>query len=934
MKKLLTSFVVLMATLIAMAQQNPVLPNDPAVKTGKLDNGLTYYIRHNDLPAGRAEFYLATNAGAIQETPDQDGLAHFLEHMCFNGLKNLPGKDMLNYLQKIGAEFGRNINASTGVEHTQYMLNNIPVTREGILDTCLLVMHDYSHFVLNEANEIDAERGVILEEKRTRNTAGWRMFEKGAIYLYGDCKYAHCNIIGSEENLKTFKPSSLKNFYESWYQPDNQAIIVVGDIDVEQVYNKIVKLFADIPAPEKPTVKDMPLVVPNDSTVVGILTDPENNTTSVDFIWKLGQPSPKELRGTVAGFAESIIKRIVSGVMQERFNDITAKPDAPFTSAYLYIGNLCETCEAINGSVSCENAKVLAATETFLTEIEKVKRYGFTDDELQRVKDNILKGLKDKVTGESTRKNPEFIRQIINNFFDGVPYMTPETELQLATMLCSQLNAEAINQIIKQLFTGEHLTIIYSGIDQPGNVHPTKEQLTAISEAVKTADIQANAAVAISSDLLQGAVLKSSSAKKVAPAIYGAETWVLKNGLKVVVLPTEYKKNQVVFNLLKYGGLSLIPTEDLASFDDNVQGIFDNNRGISDFSNTVTAKMLTGKTVSVGNYIKSTTSGVSGSCAPEDVETALQLIYLCFEKPRFDQAEWDVAINQLKAYVPNMESTPEYVFSKKIYETTFNNPRKVITSTSTLDLANLETYKKYYNILFKDVAGATITIVGNVDKTTLKPLVEKYLGNITKGKKAAGVNLENVVLPVSGTGSNVFKTKMATPKVSVFQIYYGKSEYSVQKEVNLKAAEFVLDRIYTDTLREEEGGTYGASAVSSMSYEPVQDLMIQVVFDTNVEQQEKLRELAVTGLKNLAANGPTEEQLQSAIENAKKNLPEKRITNSYWLSALHYNAVTGGDWDAEYEKAINSISAQGIKDVLNELLSQGNFHEVVMLPED
>ncbi|MCR5547181.1 MAG: insulinase family protein, partial [Bacteroidales bacterium] len=250
-------FFLIAAMLIAaaaagQAQEIPNLPNDPATRVGKLDNGLTYYIRHNGLPEKRAEFYLATNVGAIQETPDQDGLAHFLEHMCFNGTKNFPGKGILNWLESIGASFGGNVNASTGVEQTVYLLNNIPLIRPTVVDTCILIMHDYSHFVTLAEDEIDKERGVILEEKRTRNTAGWRMHEQMMPYLYGDTKYNGCTIIGSEENLKTFKPESIRNFYKTWYRPDMQALIVVGDIDVDEVEAKIKSIFADIPAAENP----------------------------------------------------------------------------------------------------------------------------------------------------------------------------------------------------------------------------------------------------------------------------------------------------------------------------------------------------------------------------------------------------------------------------------------------------------------------------------------------------------------------------------------------------------------------------------------------------------------------------------------------------------------------------------------------------------
>lgn len=931
-KKLL--LIVALLSMATLAFGQTMLPNDPEVKTGKLENGMTYYIRHNPLPEGRAEFYLATNVGAIQETPDQDGLAHFLEHMCFNGLKNLPGKQMLEYLQHIGAEFGRNINASTGVEQTQYMLNNMPVTREGILDTCLLVMHDYSHFVINDPVEIDAERGVILEEKRTRNTAGWRMFEKSAPYIYGaSSKYAGCTIIGSEENLKTFKPSSLHTFYKTWYQPDMQALIVVGDIDVEQVYNKVVALFSDIPAPEEPTVKVMPAVEINDEPVVAILTDPENTSTDVEFLWKIGEPTPKAMNGTDMGYFERILKRIISGVMAERFNDIAAKADAPFLGASLGIGNLCETCEAIMGDVSCENAKTIDAVKAFYTEFEKMKRFGFTDDEVNRVKEDILKGLKDKVAGQSTRKNPEFIRPIMQNFFKGYPYLTPETDLQVAQAICAQVNAALINQMLPQIITGEHMTIIYTGVDQPGQVHPTSEQILAAIEEVKNSEIQANAAVAISSDFMAGVALKAGKVKKVEDREYAAKVYTLKNGLKVVIKPTDYKKDQVIFTLTKKGGLSLVPTEDFASFDQTIRQIFNSNCGVAGFSNTTVSKMLAGKTLSVSPFMGSIYSGIQGSCTPEDIETALQITNLYFTNPRFDEEEWNVGINQLKAVLPNMTSTPNYVFSEHLYNTLFNSPRHKQISMETVEKASLETYAKYYKQLFADINGATMYITGNVDETTLIPMLEKYVGSLAKGKKNTGWNIANITKPVKGQVADVFNTKMETPKATVIQVYSADVPYTLQKEVNLDAANFILDMIYVETLREQEGGTYGASAAMQIDYEPVEAAIIQVYFDTNIDQQENLRALAVKGLKGLAENGPTEEQLTRAIENAKKNLPEKRITNSYWASALMYNDKRGGDYDAEYEAAINNITAEGIKAAVTEILAQNNFCEVVMLPE-
>ena len=932
MKKILALAFFAFVTSLCLAQQ--ALPNDPEVRTGKLKNGMTYFIRHNALPEGRCEFYLATDAGAIQETPDQDGLAHFLEHMCFNGLKNLPGKQMLEYLQHIGAEFGDNIDASTGVENTQYMLKNMPVTREGILDTCLLVMHDFSHFVLNEQEELDGERGIILEEKRARYSASWRMFEKSAPYLYGESsKYAHCNIIGSEENIKNFKRESIVNFYETWHRPDLQALIVVGDIDVDQVYNKIVKLFADIPAPVNPKKKVLPAVEINDEPVAGIITDPENTSTSVDFIWKLGEPSPKAFAGTDAGYLERFLNNLISGVMRERLDDITSKADAPFLSASIDVGNLCKTCNVLMGNISCENSKALNAVEAFLVQVEKVKRYGFTDPELDRVKEDLVNYYKTRAARAGTRKNSELVRPIINHFFSGVSYLTPEFELQLVESLCAQINAAALNQALSRLFTGEHLTIIYTGVDKPDQVHPTAQQILACVDAASKAEIAAPVAEQINKDFMQGIALKAGEVVKETTGDYGSIVWTLSNGLKVVVKPTEFKKDQVIFSLEKQGGLTMVPTGDIAAFDNNITSLFNDNSGIASYPCSTVSKMLAGKSVSVSPYIGADENGINGKCAPEDFETALQLMYLYFAAPRFDQDEWNVGINQISSILPNFVSTPGYALQKHLYSSVYNSPRMQMISEETLEKANLETYARNYRTMFADIAGATLYIVGNVDPSTIKPLVEKYAGALAKGKKAAVVNEKNVLKFAKGQIKDEFTAKMTTPKVSVLQFYSADVPYSVQKFVDLNAAEFILEMIYADALRDEEGGTFGASSRIGLQYNPIERATIQVIFDASEANQANLRELAISGLKGLAEKGPTEEQLARAIKKAKGELPEQRISNSYWLNAFSHNACLGINYDAELEKAIGNISADGIKSVLSEILAAGNFIEIVMSPE-
>ena len=913
------------------------LPNDPAVRKGTLENGLTYYIRHNDKPENRAEFYLATDVGAIQETPDQDGLAHFLEHMCFNGTKNFPGKGILEYLQSIGAEFGRNINASTGVEQTVYMLNNIPLVREGVIDTCLLILHDYSHFVTCDPEEIDKERGVIIEERRARRTADWRMHEKSLPYYYGDSKYSTCTLIGSQENLETFKPESLTSFYHTWYRPDMQAVIVVGDIDVDAVEEKIKSTFADIPAAENPQQKEAYKIPDNTEPVIGIITDPEATSTSIEILWK-SEPMPEELNSTDMGMMMELIKQYVSTIMSERFNDITSKPDAPFLSAYMGIGELCETMEVTMGQVVARDGESIEAFKAYMTEAEKMKRYGFTDDEVSRAKDNILSYYEKKAQGASSRKNADFINDYVNNFFDNYPYMDPQAEYETAKLICSQINTAILNQIAAAIITDENMVIVYKAPQKEGLVHPTEADFTAALAEVKNSEIAQNETVDTSEPLLDASLLKGSQVKKEAQVTVGGKTateWTLKNGVKVVVLPTEYKKDQVIINLQKNGGRTLIATEDLASFDDNVFGLFLRNTGLSKFPGTTLSKMLAGKNVSVSPYISGIRHGISASSTPKDLETALQLMYLTVVEPRFDQEEFQTGIEQLKTLLPNILNTPDFKLQQEMVKTLYGgNPRQSVISMETIEKANLATIERVYREqLFKDMAGATVYIVGNVDLATLKPLVEKYIGSMPKGKKATQWQ-ETGEHIVKGNVENHFNTAMETPKSTVLQVYTSYIPYTVKEEVMLDAAKYVLDMIYTETLREEEGGTYGAGVSTGMQKYPEERALIQVYFDTNPESADKLRELAVKGINGLMTDGPTDEQLTRTVENFKKNIPESRITNGWWLNALQmYCNYDGLDYDKEYEAAVNEISAENIQAALKAVLDQGNFIEVMMSPE-
>ena len=918
----------------AYLSQMPKLPNSDQVRIGHLDNGLTYYIRHNELPKGRAEFYLATDVGAIQEIqPEQDGLAHFLEHMCFNGTEHFPGKNILNYLRSIGAEFGRNINASTGFEETQYMLNNIPVERESVVDSCLMILRDYSHYVLNEPSEIDAERGVIIEERRTRRNAQWRTMERSLPYYFGaDSRQAECTLIGLQEHLETFKPESLLEFYQTWYHPGNQAVVVVGDVDVDRTEAQIKEIFGMIPLKENPLKKPIQTIANHAEPRVGIITDPETTSPTIELMWH-SEAMPEIANATAVGQANRLVKNIISQVMYERFNDITSKPTSPYLNGSFGISSLIyEDIDAVMGDVSLREDNILGGFKAYYTELLRLKKYGITDDEFNRAKADYLNMMETAVNRADTRQNPQFVSGLLSHFFDKWPILEPKDNLEITTALFGQLNAATISQAATQLWDKENLVVVYSGPEKEGIATPTAEQLLQAMAEVEASDITAPEGEDIPEAFLDPAKLKGAKIGKTGTTIYGATEWTLKNGVKVVVYPTDLQKDQILFNLVKDGGTSLISDEDLYSFDDNVLSLFLNNSGVSGFSGTVLQKMLTGKTLSVTPYFDRLENGINGSSCVKDFETALQMVYLFFTDPRFDPEEWQNGIDQIESVLPNLQNQPNYKLQSELYKTLYgNNPRRQMLSRTTLDKASLSVVEKNWKKLFADAAGAKFVIVGDVNPEAVKPLVEKYIGSLPKGKKPLQwIDTKEDI--VKGRVENVFSVDMQTPKSTVLQVWSAQLPYSYEADAAMNAISYILDMRYTNSLREEEGGTYGASTNALISRRPKSQALVQVYFDCKPALCDKLRELAIKGLKDLAENGPTDEEVNMAKLNLQKNIPESRQRNNWWRNGIELYLTYGEDRDTAYEAAVNAISKELIQNTLKAVLAQDNFAELVMKP--
>ena len=918
----------------AMIAQMPQIPTSEAYTVGKLDNGLIYFIRHNELPKGRAEFYLATNVGAAQEIqPAQDGLAHFLEHMCFNGTEHFPDKKILDYLRSIGAEFGRNINASTGFEETQYMLNNMPVERESVVDSCLMILADYSHYVINDPKEIDAERGVIIEERRTRRNAQWRTMERSLPYYFGeDSQLAICTLIGTQEHLETFLPESLVEFYHTWYHPGNQAVIVVGDVDVARTEAKIKEIFGAIPAKENPLPKPIQSIADHAEPRVGIITDPETTAPSIELIWH-SEAAPEALNATYVGQSTEVLKGILSQVMYERFKDITSKPDSPYLNGSFYISSLIyEDIDAVMGDVSLKEDNILGGFRDFYTELVRLHRHGITDGEFERAKADIISMYETRANRAETRQNAEFVRPVLAHFFDKQPLTEPASQLEFVKMVMAQFNATLISQSVKSLWGPQNMVLVYSGPEKEGIATPTAEQLLEVMAQVEASEISALESEDIPEAFLDPAKLKGGKIKKTGTTIYGAQEWTLSNGVKVIVYPTDLQKDQILFTLTKQGGRSLISTEDLPSFDENLISLFQNNSGVSSFPGTTVTKMLTGKNLRVTPFFDSLEHGITGNSTVKDLETAFQLLYLEFTDPRFDPEEWQNGVAQIEAILPNLVNQPNYKLQDQLYKTLYgNHPRRVMLSPEKVAKANIATVEKNYRKLFADAAGANLVIVGDVNPEAIKPLVEKYIGSLPKGKKATNwVDQHEDV--VKGDVKNVFEVDMQTPKSTVLQVWTADIPHSFEKSAAMEAVSYILDMRYTNSLREEEGGTYGASTAAQLIRRPKEQALIQVYFDCKPALCDKLRQLAIDGLKDLAANGPTEEEVNMAKLNLQKNIPESRQRNNWWKNGIETFLLHGEDRDQAYEAGVNALTGNAIQTVLQEILAQNNFVELVMKP--
>ena len=918
---------------VAQQMQFPPLPVDKNVRIGQLDNGLTYYIRHNKLPENRAEFYIAQKVGSILEEPQQRGLAHFLEHMAFNGTKNFPGDDkglgVIPWCETVGIKFGTNLNAYTSIDETVYNISNAPIDRTGVLDSCLLILHDWSNYILLKDDEIDKERGVIREEWRSRNSGILRVYTDLLPTIYPGDKYADCMPIGSIDVINNFPYKDIRDYYHKWYRPDLQGIVIVGDIDVDAVEAKLKAVFADVQKPVNPAERTYYPVTDNKEPIVAIGTDKEVDDPSIEIYFKQ-DATPDSEKNNVGYLASQYMTSMISSMLNARLSELVQSANPPFTRASSYYSDffVAKTKEAFALSASSKADGIETALKTLLQETERACRFGFTESEYARARANYLQSLESAYNEREKTKHGSYVREYVQNFLNGEPIPGIEAEYAMMNQLAPNIPLQAMNMVMQQLVPDSNQVVIIAGPAKEGLKYPTKEEVINLLKGMKDLDLQAYVDKVSDEPLMKEAPKGGKIISEKEGDIYGSTRLVLSNGVTVYVKKTDFKADEIRMKGTSLGGKSIFPDKDALNFAvmDNVIAV----GGLGNFSQVDLTKVLAGKKVSVNAGLGATTENVFGTCSPKDFETMMQLTYLTFTAPRKDAEAFESLKNRMKAQLESAQANPLSSINDSLQKAMYNNhPRVVMMKPEMVDQIDYDRILEMYNDRFKDASDFTFYFVGNIDLETAKPLIAEYLGALPAINRKETFKDTKMSIR-KGVYKNEYAKEQQTPTATIVFLYSGKAPYTLKNDILLSFATQVLDMVYTEEVREKEGGTYGVNCFGDLQKYPKEQLLLQIVFQTDPAKKDKLAGIVVDELKKLAAEGPSDVHLQKVKEYMLKKYADNQKENGYWMNNLNDYFYYGMDMTEGYTDIVNSITAKDIQKFVSDLLKQGNEIEVTM----
>ena len=915
------------------AQQGKI-DNDNTIRKGILPNGMTYYIRHNAQTKGVADFYIAQKVGSILEEKRQRGLAHFLEHMAFNGTKHFPGNTLqpgiVAWCESVGIKFGANLNAYTSVDQTVYNISAAPVTREGVIDSCLLILNDWSHELLLTDKEIDKERGVIEEEWRTRRSgmAMQRLSEQAMPVIYAGTKYSDCMPIGNIDIVRTFPYNDLRDYYSKWYRPDLQAIIVVGDINEDKIEEKIKKLFAKIPLPQNPAHRIYYPIGNNEKMILYTATDKEQPTVNFTLYMKR-DVTPKQERNTIRNYADDYKTNILRMAINDRLEELSRTKNAPFISASVRSGNffLASTKDAFELSGVLKEGKAIEAIQLLVGEVERARANGITIDELKRGKAEMLSYAENDYNDRSNRRNGEFVEQCVQNFLEETPIIEPEKELEIVRKLDKTVTIDDVNALAKTIITNQNQVVTMFGPDKNTFKMPTNSSIeNAILKAQKQHYTPYKTQNTLTERLITklpkpGSIISERTYK------YGYTEFTLSNGLKVYVRPTNFEPDEVNLKLFSLGGKNIYPDSEMPNLTYLMAGA--TIGGVAQYNDLTLEKMLAGKTATVTPFIDNDTRGMAGTSNVKDTKTLLELVYLYFTQPRKDPQAFKNLMEQQQEFLTNAHVNPMLAYNDTLHKVAYATNRMESMNKEQLKRVNYNRIMHIYKELFANAANFKLILTGNININKLKPLLCQYIATLPSNNTKETIGTYEPKL-VDGKKTYIFHKKQTTPTAITTIVIKGKMEYNNRNELLMDAIGQLLRIVYTEKVREDKGGTYSVQVSGDLQHHPNNEALLRIAFQTDPQKYNSLIPIVYKELEKMATEGPSQQDLDKVKAYELKVYNQVLRMNNYWEYVLYTDLYNGIDVDTDFRYIVENMTCDDIRTTLRNLLNQNNCIEVTM----
>ncbi len=912
-----------------MAQPLPLMVNpvtgESYVRSGKLPNGLSYYILHNAEPKGRANFYIAQKVGSTLENPQQLGLAHFLEHMAFNGTENYPGKNMLNYLQSKSLRFGADINAYTSFDETVYNIDNVPTSDKPLMDSVLLVLRDWSCAITLDGDEIDAERKVIQEEWRTRDGAGNRFYTNMLPAIYQEYQYQQMPI-GKMEVVMNFPYEDLRSYYRKWYRPDQQGIVVVGDFDAAEMEAKVKEMFSSIPMPENAAPRTYPSVSDNREPIYFQYEDAEAPYSLAWICFKQDE-TPFAERNSLGWWLNDVTNDLVTRMLDNRLNEFAQKPECEYASAGVDFGDffVSKTKDAFTVQVQPKGDDVAKATRQAMEIVARACQTGFTDTEYQRAKDDLQSLYETRKNELNTTRNGVLAKRLIRHFIDNNALPGAELDYQLFQMISGQIPVQAINQGATQLLTDTNQCIVVFNPKKEGYTLPGREAMLAAVEGAIHKQYEAYKDEVITEPLIAKAPKAGKIAKAEKNETFGTTVFTLSNGAKVILKTTDFKSDEIRFNCFAPGGFGLFnPADPKAVSDLNMIGTAVESSKLGNFTNTMMRKYLAGKNVSCGFGVNNRTHGLTGYSVKKDLPVLMEIVYSYFTQLNPDAEQYAVDLKKECTDIERGKNDPMTLFSDTLTYSMFNgDPRFAAATVARAQAADYSRMLATAKGLLANAADYTFIFVGNVDEATLRPLLESYIASLPSKGKATKAGKTWPVSYYTGTRTVAFDKPMATPATTYYSFTSGQAKIDALSDIDCSLAGSILSNLFTEVIREKEGAAYSPGAIGRLN-EPYGRWEIIRVIATNSEQQNRAFELADSLMTDVLAGKVTEEQFQKVKGAAVNQFDIKLRDNGFWMSTLRDNEL-GYDTYLGHKQQLDNLTLPAFQEWCRALRRQNTL---------